>query len=96
MIAIGNYIGRKKKVSLWSALYYYLKSGDIWYRRETNTDGGYFTLSYSSDAGVTWDELMSLDLTEESVIIDLAHVYTHQIVGTAYQVVYGGEVLYST
>ena len=83
--------------SLWNALYYILKSGDIWYKRETNTAGGYFKLWYSDDAGVTWDDLMTLDLTEDSVIIDLTHQYTHRITGTAYEVVNSdGEILYST
>ena len=82
--------------SYWNALYYILKSGAIWYKRETNTAGGYFKLHYSSDSGGTWEELMSLDLTEESVIIDLDHEYTHQINGTAYEVLDGEEVIYST
>jgi hypothetical protein len=82
---------------LWSALYYTIKDGDIWYKRETNTSGGYFILWYSSDAGVTWDNLMTLDLTETSVIIDLNHDYVHEIVGTSYQVsTTGGDLLYYT
>ena len=80
----------------WSDLYYILKSGSTWYRRETNTAGGYFKLWYSSDAGVTYEELFSLDMTEDSVIIDSAHAYTHQINGTAYEVLDGVDVLYST
>ena len=70
----------------WTALYYILKSGAIWYRRETNTAGGYFKLWYSSDAGANWEELMSLDLTEDSVIIDLAHIYRHRIKDLEYHV----------
>jgi len=81
-----NLINVRFKASLWSSLYYILKSGAIWYRRETNIAGGYFKLWYSSDSGGTWEELMSLDITEESVIIDLDHDYRHRIVGTAYHV----------
>jgi len=83
-------------VPSWSSFWYTLKSGAIWYRRETNTAGGYFILWYSSDSGGTWENLMTLDLTEDSVIIDLTHVYIHQINGTAYEVVDGVEVIYST
>ena len=75
-----------KLLAGWASLYYILKSGTTWYRRETNTTGGYFKLWYSADAGVTWDELLNLDLTEESVIIDLAHEYRHRIVDEAYHV----------
>ena len=81
----------------WSSFWNILRSGDIYYRREINRAGGYFILWYSSDAGGAWEELMNLDLTEESVIIDSTHQYVHSIVGTAYQVATtGGEVLYST
>lgn len=91
----GIWIG--KKVQAWTGSWYTLRSGSTWYRREINNSSGYFKLYYSSDAGVTWEELMSLDLTEDSVIIDLAHQYTHRIVGTDYQVVDSlGEILYST
>ena len=72
--------------SSWVSQYYTLKSGVIWYRREINNAGGYFVLSYSSNSGATWEDLMTLDLTEDSVIIDLAHVYSHRIVGTQYRV----------
>lgn len=71
---------------LWSSLFYILRSGAIWYKREINNVGGYFSLHYSSDSGATWDTLLTLDLTEDSVIIDLAHVYRHRIVGTQYRV----------
>lgn len=81
----------------WTAQYYTLKSGNIWYKREINNSGGYFTLWYSSDTGVTWEELFILDLTEDSVVIDLAHVYVHSIVGTSYHIdTVLGENLYST
>jgi len=70
----------------WNKFWYILKSGDIWYRREMNYDGGYFVLSYSDDAGVTWETLLVLDINESSVIIDRAHVYSHRIIGTAYYV----------
>jgi len=70
----------------WNKFWYILKSGDIWYRREMNYDGGYFVLSYSDDAGVTWENLLVLDINESSVIIDRAHVYSHRIIGTAYYV----------
>lgn len=72
--------------SYWTPHFYILRSGAIWYRREINRAGGYFELSYSDDSGVTWDSLMTLDLTEDSVIIDLAHLYRHRIVGTEYRV----------
>jgi hypothetical protein len=87
MIAIGiSSTIRQGGQDSWSSLYYYLKSGAIWYRRERNTAGGYFILWYSEDAGVSWEELMSLDLTEPDVVIDLTHVYRHRIVGTAYHI----------
>lgn len=101
-MAIGTAIGIPFKMagqswsSYWTSLYYTLKSGDTWYRRETNTAGGYFILWFSPDAGVTWEELLNLDITESDPVIDLIHQYTHQIVGTAYQVVYNGEILYTT
>jgi len=72
--------------SNWDEQWYTLKSGDIWYRREINEDDGYFQLTYSSDAGVTWDTLMTLAITESSIIIDLAHIYHHRIVGTEYRI----------
>ena len=79
-LTIGSGVG-----FLWTGAWYTLRSGDIWYRREINP-AGYFALWYSSDAGGTWEELMRLDLTEESVIIDLTHQYRHRIVGTSYHV----------
>lgn len=72
--------------SLWTAQYYILKSGALWYKREINNNLGVFVLYYSNDSGATWDTLMTLDLTEDSVIIDLAHLYRHRIVGTSYHV----------
>jgi hypothetical protein len=84
-------------IDSWNALYNILKSGDIWYKRETNTDGGYFKLWYSDDAGVTWEDLMTIDITEDSVLIDLDHECVHEIVGTSYHVsTEGGELLYNT
>lgn len=71
---------------LWTSLYYTLKSGLIWYKRETNTSGGYFKLWYSSDGGVIWEELMNLDITEDNPVIDLTHIYRHSIIGTSYHV----------
>lgn len=70
----------------WTSLYYYLKSGDTWYRRERNTAGGYFILWFSPDAGVTWEELLSLDITESDPVIDLTHQYRHRIVDDEYHV----------
>jgi len=98
-IGISRGIGIGRRIvggQIWSSLYYILKSGAIWYRRETNTAGGYFILWYSSDSGGTWEELMNLDLTEDSVVIDLAHLYTHRITGTAYEVLDGVDIIYST
>ena len=87
MLGINNIsVIKNSQGSLWRALYYYLKSGDIWYRREINNAGGYFSLDYSEDAGVTWEELIVEDLTEPSVLIDLTHVYRHRIVDYAYHV----------
>ena len=71
---------------VWDIFWKFLISGNIWYRREINDAGGYFVLSYSSDAGSTWEDLLVLDLTEDSVIIDRDHVYNHRIVGTEYRV----------
>jgi len=88
-ISIAN---RKKRHSTsppsppWTAAITILTSGAIQYKREINTAGGYFVLSYSSDSGATWEVLMVLDLTEDSPIIDLTHLYRHRIVGTAYHV----------
>ena len=91
----GIFIGRHSLA--WTGTWYTLRSGSTWYRREINNLSGYFKLYYSSDAGVNGEELMSLDLTEDSVIIDLTHQYTHRITGTAYEVVDSdGEILYST
>ena len=70
----------------WDIFWKFLTSGSIWYRREINDSVGTFTLSYSSDAGGTWEDLLVLDLTEDSVIIDRTHVYNHRIVGTEYRV----------
>lgn len=86
------------RIPYWNTLYYILKSGATWYRREINNTGGYFKLWYSSDAGSTWEDLTpgGLDLTEDLPVIDLAHIYTHQINGTAYEVLDGAEVIYST
>ena len=70
----------------WDIFWKFLTSGNTWYRREINDLGGYFVLSYSSDAGSTWETLLVLDLTEVSVIIDRTHVYSHRIVGTEYRV----------
>jgi len=79
---------KNQSESSWTNQYYTLKSGAIWYRREINYAGVYFILSYSDDSGATWEDLMTLDLTEDSVIIDLTHVYSHRIVGTSYRVDY--------
>jgi hypothetical protein len=70
----------------WTQQYYILRSGVYWYRREINRIAGTFVLYYSNDSGATWDTLMTLDLTEDSVIIDLTHIYRHRIVGTQYRV----------
>lgn len=70
----------------WRSRYYILKSGTFRYKREINRAAGYFTLWYSEDSGVTWESLMTLDLTEPAVIIDLAHVYRHRIVDGDYRV----------
>ena len=70
----------------WDIFWKFLMSGNTWYRREINDTGGYFILSYSADAGTTWEILIVLDLTETSVIIDRTHVYSHRIIGTAYRV----------
>lgn len=84
-IGIGIGLGRRRGAA-WSSYWYTLTSGVIWYKRETNIAGGYFKLHYSDDSGLTWDELFTLDVTEDSVVIDLLHVYRHRIVGTAYHV----------
>ena len=91
-IAIANKIDCRGKA--WNIPTYILMSGAIWYKREISDVE--FTLSYSSNAGATWDLLMTLDITEDSVIIDLTHQYIHSIVGTSYHVTYEGELLYNT
>jgi len=98
-IGIGNILIQSTTPSpgSWTAQYYTVKSGSIWYRREINNALGYFYLDYSDDAGVTWENLATLDLTEDSVLIDLTHQYVHSIVGTSYHVdTTLGENLYST
>jgi hypothetical protein len=70
----------------WSEYWVILKSGAVWYKRETNIAGGYFKLYYSNNYGLTWDELFTLDVTEDAPIIDLAHIYRHRIFGTVYYV----------
>ena len=70
----------------WDVFWKFLTSGSIWYRRELNDTVGTFTLSYSSNAGSTWTDLLVLDINEDSVIIDRTHVYNHRIVGTEYRV----------
>lgn len=85
-ISPGTSILDKEGRLYWTQLYYILKSGAIWYRREINNPGGYFKLWYSSDSGANWEELFTLDLTEPSVVIDLTHLYRHRIVEGAYNV----------
>lgn len=85
-VSINRFAVNRVYSSLWTVLYYTLKSGLIWYKRETNTTGGYFKLWYSSDGGVTWEELMNLDITEDNPVIDLTHIYRHRIIGTSYHV----------
>ena len=70
----------------WSSKWVILISGLIKYKREINRASGYFALHYSDNGGLTWDTLLTLDLTEDSVIIDLVHDYRHRIVGTQYRV----------
>lgn len=90
-IGMGTRYGHK-----WTSSIYILKSGATWYKRERNASQGYFKLWYSSDSGVNWEELENLDLTEDNPLIDTAHVNTHTIVGTSYQVTNGGNLLYNT
>jgi len=71
---------------LGSSYWVTIKSGVIWYKREINTTDGYFALHYSDDSGLTWDEILKLDITEDNPVIDLLHLYRHRIVVTAYQV----------
>jgi len=78
--------GSKGSSRNWTALNYILSSGVNKYKREINKAGGYFVLYYSSNSGITWDTLLTLDLTESSVIIDLPHIYRHRTVGTSYHV----------
>lgn len=87
---------RRSWASYWTNAIYILKSGATWYKRERNPTLGYFKLWYSSDSGANYAELFSLDINEDSVIIDTAHAYTHQIVGTAYQVLNGEDLLFTT
>jgi hypothetical protein len=86
MIGISNIIGIGRRSVGWASTYFILTSGTTRYKREINNAGGYFVLYYSADSGVTWDTLMTLDLTEDNVIIDLAHLYRHRIVGTSYHI----------
>ena len=86
-LAIGTAISTSfKNYYSWTSLYVILHLGVIWYKREINNAGGYFVLYYSENSGDTWETLITLDLTEDSVIIDLTHLYRHRIVGTSYHV----------
>jgi hypothetical protein len=85
-IGVNNGLGIASSSSFWSRQLVTLRSGNNWYKREINRNLGVFRLYYSADAGGTWDELLTLDLIEDSVVIDLTHVYRHRIVGTSYHV----------
>lgn len=98
LIKVGKIgVGEDSIKPLWTKSTYILSSGVNWYRREINNALGYFKLWYSDDSGGTWEEIMELELGSDSVIIDLAHVYTHSINGTSYEVrTSGGDLIYST
>jgi hypothetical protein len=99
MLGLGIGLHRRKSSGgiSWTSLIYILKSGATWYKREINNTEGYFKLWYSSDSGANYEMLFNIDLTEQSVLIDLDHEYVHSIVGTAYKVTTtGGQLLYST
>ena len=81
-----SWVRRPIETESWVDTLFYVKSGAVWYKRETNTSVGYFALHYSNDSGVTWEELFTLDITEDIPVIDLAHAYRHRIVGTEYHV----------
>ncbi len=94
--ALGVFAGGTPEnlLTYWKQRIYILKSGATWYKREKDADN--FYLKYSSDSGANWDLLLTLDLTEDSFIIDPTHLYTHLIVGTAYVVKNGGDILFTT
>jgi hypothetical protein len=69
-------------------IYYWaqLISGSIRYRRGIDKITGQYVFDYSIDGGITWETLMSLNPTEDSIIMDSTHIYRHRIVGTSYHI----------
>ena len=68
----------------WNSIWTTLTSGLTKYRRGEVL--GVYYLDYSADGGETWETLVTLDPTEDSIIIDSLHLYRHRIVGTAYRI----------
>jgi peptidoglycan/xylan/chitin deacetylase (PgdA/CDA1 family) len=63
-----------------------LISGLTEYRRGINYTTDQYILDYSADGGATWETLVSLDPTEDSIIIDALNLYRHRIVGIQYRI----------
>ena len=63
-----------------------LISGLTWYRRGIDLITGQYVLDYSSDGGVTWETLISINPDESTIIQDPGNLYRHRIVGTSYHI----------
>ncbi len=83
-VGIGTIAGCHN-VNVISSSWDILTSGLTSYRRGLNNTGQY-VLDYSNDGGVTWETLVSLGPSEDTVIQDKTNIYRHQIRGTAYKV----------
>ena len=84
---ITTFLGVRVRISIVNTtLWIILISGFTQYRRGTNLITGQYVLDYSSDGGLIWETLLSLNPSEDSVIIDSGNLYRHRIVGTQYRV----------
>lgn len=63
-----------------------LSSGLIRYRRGIDKITGQYVLDYSADGGLTWENLISEDPAEDTILQDKTHLYRHRIVGTSYRI----------
>ena len=81
---IGNGIWAVRKNTTTEVSWTVLTSGFTSYRR--GVYAGQYVLQYSSDSGDTWETLVSLNPTEDSIIIDPLDLYRHRIVGTSYRI----------
>jgi len=86
-IAIGIGIGVGLCISLvQETTWIILTSGLTSYRRGMNYAISKYVLEYSSDGGSTWETIVYIDPSEDSIIIDPDNLYRHRIVGTSYHI----------